>query len=93
MVDERYGVLEWAPEDCEKPLRVFASANQIVEVNKEYGPLAAEDVRVRLEYTDEKTDWVVERYNVETNVWEEKARWDCQESWPREQEANTGAEL
>ena len=51
-----------------------------VEVDKLYGPLAAETVRVRLEH--KTTEWVVERYRVDTDVWEEKARWDCQESWP-----------
>lgn len=55
-----------------------------VEVDKLYGLLAAETVRVRLE--SKTTEWVVERYRIDTDVWEEKARWYCQESWPTDRE-------
>lgn len=55
-----------------------------VLVDKLYGPLAAELVRVRLDA--DAAEWVVERQRVDNNTWEEKLRWYCQESWPAEDE-------
>lgn len=52
-----------------------------VEIDKLYGPLSAELVRVRLDHNT--AEWVVERQRVDSleDVWEEKARWYCQESY------------
>lgn len=54
----------------------------VVEVDKLYGPLAAELVRIRLDHNT--AEWIVERQPIDAtgDVWEEKARWNCQESWP-----------
>ena len=65
------------------PITVCVGANQIVEIDKLYGPLCSHDVRIRLEYTNDKSDWVVEIRQPEIDApWIEKARWDCQEGWP-----------
>jgi len=72
-------------------LRVNVGANDIVIIDKLYGPLCASDVRIYLEYKDDKDpEWVVEYLNPAKSrpgedVWEEKARWDCQESWPKDE--------
>lgn len=60
-------------------------ANQVIEIDKLYGPLAATGVRVRLEYNDTCSDWVVEREKLSggsaESEWIEMARWDCQLDW------------
>lgn len=62
---------------------VFVGANQKVTIDKLFGPLSASDVRVYLDYNDGRNpDWVVEYLNPSTELWEEKARWYCQENWP-----------
>lgn len=56
-----------------------------VQVDKLYGPLAAETVQIRLDRST--AEWIVERQRVDDDeTWEEKARWDCQESWPPEED-------
>jgi hypothetical protein len=57
-------------------VRVNCSANQIIEIDKLYGPLVASGVRIRLQYDDNVIDWVVEREASE-GVWEETARWSA----------------
>jgi hypothetical protein len=80
-MEERFGVWEFHP-GYGNEVRVNVGVNQTVEIDKLYGPLAAHGVRVRLEYEGERTDWVVEYKNLKTGEWIEKARWDCQEDWP-----------
>lgn len=62
-------------------VQVMVSAGQTVEVEKEFGPLVAYPVRVRLDLAT--AEWVVEgtlyREDTRELVWEEKVRWDCQE--------------
>jgi hypothetical protein len=70
---------------------INCSANQTIEIDKLYGPLSALGVRIRLEYTSNTSDWVVEREkavgNIET-TWVEVARWDCQLDWFKEKDTN-----
>jgi len=62
---------------------IKCSANQVIEIDKMYGPLAAFPVRVTLKYDkDTPGDWVVEYQNPTTEKWEVKAQWSCQENWP-----------
>lgn len=61
---------------------VNIGANQVVEIDKMYGPLSSYPVRVRLEYTEKCSDWVFEYQNPKTEQWVEKCRFDCQEDWP-----------
>lgn len=71
---------------------INCSANQTIEIDKLYGPLAALGVRIRLEYNDKCSDWVVEREILKNDdqgnslpaVWKEVARWDCQLDWPED---------
>lgn len=77
----RFNRLEINPNH-EGDIIVNVGANQPIIIDKLYGPLAAYPVRVRLEYTDDVADWVVEYQNPKTKQWEEKARWHCQENWP-----------
>lgn len=82
-------VVYFDPYDCNVTCRVNVSANQLVEIDKLYGPLCALGVRVILEYTDEGvTDWVVYREKPVSTIpennkteWIEVARWDCQQDW------------
>lgn len=76
------GCLEFNPGHENKECRINIGCNQIVEVDKLYGPLCCSPVRVFLEYKDDVSDWVVQYQNLTTEEWEEKARWDCQENWP-----------
>lgn len=65
-------------------------ANQTIEIDKLFGPLAALGVRIRLEYKNGVSDWVIEREvpipesdGTWVDVsWVEVARWDCQMGWP-----------
>jgi hypothetical protein len=66
---------------------ICCSANQVIELHKIYGPLAANGVRIRLEYTNDVADWVVERETGDT--WAEAARFPCQD--PEEQCSQCGA--
>lgn len=62
---------------------VCTGANVKIEVHKIYGPIAASDCRIFLQYDDASPgEWVVEYMNPATERWEEKARWSCQENWP-----------
>jgi hypothetical protein len=65
---------------------VNCSANQTIEIDKLYGPLAALGVRIRLEYKGDISDWVIEREQLGDEgldpTWIEMARWDCQLGWP-----------
>lgn len=70
------------PMDDKSGCVIEIGANQIVEIDKVFGPLCASPVRVFLEYDNDVADWVVQYQNPTTNEWEEKARWYCQESWP-----------
>lgn len=80
-----HGCWEVNPDSTEEVgLCVNIGSNFNVEIDKLYGPLAAETIRVRVESAS--GEWVIERQRVDTDVWEEKARWDCQESWPEETE-------
>lgn len=63
-------------------IMVNCAANEIIEIDKLYGPLAAHGVRVRLEYKDDKADWVIESEDLKTEKWIERARWFCQEGFP-----------
>lgn len=67
--------------------RVCCGTNQQIEIDKLYGPLCAELVRITLQREGEVADWVVERLNQTTERWEEKARWHCQESYPEDEES------
>lgn len=72
-------------------LIVNCGANETIEIDKMFGPLAATGVRVRLEYHDEIADWVIEREKLIINPdgnsgetqWIEMARWYCQMDWPK----------
>ena len=66
---------------------VNCGANEVIEIDKLYGPLAAHNVRIRLEYKDGVSDWVVESQDLKNNTWKERARWDCQDDWPNDEEA------
>jgi hypothetical protein len=79
-IEERNGKVEVNPMG--QDVTVNVGTNQRVTIDKLYGPLCASEVRVHLEHTNDKADWVVEHYNLKEERWEEKARWDCQESWP-----------
>lgn len=63
-------------EECQ----VNISCNQWVQICKLFGPLCVEDIRVKVDFGS--SEWIVERNNVATGIWEEKIRWDCQESYP-----------
>lgn len=67
-------------------ITVNVSANDVVEIDKLYGPLCATNVRVFLEHKDGKCDWVVQRQRIFAGSaeceWIEMARWDCQMDWP-----------
>lgn len=69
---------------------VNCSANEVIEIDKLYGPLCAVGVRIRLEYNDKCSDWVVEREKLndgpEDSEWIEMARWHCQLDWPSKSE-------
>jgi hypothetical protein len=66
-------------------ISVEVGVDQNVLISKPFGPLGAEDVRVRLEWPG---DWVVERLSETTGKWEEKIRWSCQESYPSDDESD-----
>lgn len=76
----------------ESHVTINCIANQTIEINKLFGPLAALNVRVRLEYFGDRSDWVVEREKPIPNAdgtwsdveWVEVTRWDCQLDWPSE---------
>jgi hypothetical protein len=82
----------WLEMTCGKPewhitkpeARVMTAANSRIVIDKLYGPLCASEVSVTLEYADGKSDWVVHYRNPTTELWEEKARWDCQENCPED---------
>ena len=69
--------------------RIKCGSNEIIEIDKLYGPLAALGVRIRLQYEGDISDWVIEREvpqedadgNCLDSVWREVARWDCQLDW------------
>lgn len=67
-------------------IEVCCGANEWITVSKIYGPLCASDVRVRLEYDNDRADWVVEC--MANDDWEEKARWGCQEGFPDDEEGD-----
>lgn len=77
---------EWEVNAGDGKLTVNCSANQIIEIDKLYGPLAAFGVRIRLEYANDVADWVVEREKLDDSAegrqWIEMCRWDCQLDWP-----------
>lgn len=75
---------QWELETHGHEVTVNIQTNQIVNIDKLYGPLCAEGVRIFLEHNNDVFDWVVQRQNVETSEWEEKARWCCQESYSEE---------
>jgi hypothetical protein len=72
--------------DAFEDLRVNTCADKYIYIDKLYGPLMAEEVRIHLDL--ENYEWVVERQRLDTEfidentpvVWEEKARWNCQET-------------
>jgi hypothetical protein len=82
----RFGELEInLREDWfEKGATINIGANTKITLDKMYGPLAAGDVRIFLDYTSEHSDWVLEYRNPGTDEWIEKIRFDCQENWPEE---------
>lgn len=77
----------WEINTMGNGLTVNCSVNEVIEIDKLYGPLSATGVRVRLEFDDKYTDWVVEREKLsggaEDSQWIEMARWDCQMDWPK----------
>lgn len=79
----RFG--RWEVNTMNGGILVCCGANEIIEIDKLYGPLAAHGVRVRLEYKDDKSDWVIESEDLKNEKWIERARWDCQDGWPEEQ--------
>lgn len=54
------------------------TAGQAIVISKIYGPLGADDIRVRLDVG--KAEWVIERdgYKDRQATWIEVARFDCQ---------------
>lgn len=74
----------WEVNPMGLDIKINIGANQKVVIDKLYGPLAASDVRVYLDF--QSAEWVVEYMNLTTEKWEEKARWDCQENWPNDNE-------
>lgn len=64
---------------------IECGANQTIEIDKMFGPLAAYPVRITLKYDkDTPGDWIVEYQNPTTEKWEIKAQWSCQENWPKD---------
>lgn len=73
-----------------KDIYVPCMAEQNITIRKEYGPLVACDVRVRLDF--QTAEWVIEKecqkkawskeHDCETceTSWKEVSRFDCQES-------------
>jgi hypothetical protein len=78
-LDHRFGV--WEVNPGESLVQVNVGCNQPVVIDKLYGPLAANPVRIRLEYTEVATDWVVECEL--GDIWTEMARFDCQLDWDK----------
>lgn len=72
------GELEYQPP-YDETVTVNIGANQTIIIDKLFGPLIAETVRIRLDYGP--GTWVVERLNLTTEKWELKAQWDCQETY------------
>lgn len=86
--DYRWDILEVNPGYENKHVVINVGVDQTVEIDKLYGPLCALGVRIRLEYNDKCSDWVVEREKpADVNdsgspmEWVEVARWDCQLDW------------
>lgn len=77
-LDNSHGQWEVNPDCDSSGARINTGANYPVEIDKLYGPLASHLVRIRLEYTNDVSDWVVERQLLEGDAWIEMARWDCQ---------------
>ena len=75
-LEYRNGVWELSPP-FSSTSRVNIGANQHVEIDKLFGPLAAHPVRVHLDYGS--TSWVVECCEGNGGEdWVEKARFSCQ---------------
>ena len=86
-LEKRFG--KWAVHTgCNGHFIVNCGANEIIEIAKLYGPLAASGVRVILEYKNDVADWVVYREKLgkgaEESQWIEVARWYCQTDWPND---------
>lgn len=77
---EQHGELHAHPMGSD--VVVDVGTNQKVVIDKLFGPLCASEVRVFLQHDGDRYDWVVEYLNPTTELWEEKARWCCQENWP-----------
>lgn len=84
-IEKRFGRWE-VNTSCESGILVNCGVNETIEIDKLYGPLAAHGVRVRLEYKDNKADWVVESEDLANEKWIERARWYCQDNWPKAEE-------
>lgn len=63
---------------------VCCGANENIEIVKLYGPLSADDIRVRLDFHGTIADWVVERKEYDDDdddvapAWVEMARFPCE---------------
>lgn len=64
---------------CNHKLKVKMGVGE-VEIEKAWGSMA-ENVRIRLCTETTHAQWVVERRTMGTLKWEEKARWNMQETW------------
>lgn len=77
--------------DSFEDITINTCANKYIYVDKLYGPLMAELIRIHLDL--ENYDWVLERQRLDTvfhdentpHIWEEKARWHCQETFKPDQ--------
>lgn len=90
--ERRFGTIEFNP-GVDETCTVNVGANQEVTIDKMYGPLVGNAVRVRLEYKGEISDWVIESEKIERTErddggfdddikWVERARWNCQDGLP-----------
>lgn len=79
--------IDISPPVTERKVTIEIAADQKIYIQKLYGPLAAEEVRIYLDLTTRS--WIIERCRMDTvyeyeyseRIWEEKARWYCQETF------------
>lgn len=77
-VEERFGRLELTPSCDHEDVVVNIGSDHVVTVDKMYGPLSVDPLRIRIDY--EAYEWVVEQDTGEDTVrWIERARIPCQE--------------
>lgn len=74
----------WEVHPHQHEITVNIGADQNVIIDKLYGPLAACDVRVRLEFAT--CEWVFEAHDFNNDTWVEKGRFFAQEFHKMENE-------